>query len=367
MKKKMHSFKKSPKYIWACLVSLSGLSWGSLVADDGSSTEQSTFNTVLTALESQVSIDTTQGNSFRPLERYINVPELSKLLPLENVPDEWGRLDFLKDDSVAFMEKSKLLHSLRHGHVEESESIYLLYYLAYNEYIHEGGEDMYALSLMNDALECLLEQAPMHEGLGSLMLAIVRDGGAGPIWREYVLQHFDKYYRAYLKDSDGEGLEMAYMQQALAAALYHQDSGLAGTALIVLEKLRQDYDEFQGASLRTSLLRLAVGENAELSSRVTALAMLGSMQEPTSQEIAFAIQYAGDSTSPLVLRMASVGCLKRWAVKNEQAREGLVRLHAAFKENQETSPSNTRMRTMLQSALSKLDVSSENLSTGTHF
>ena len=101
-----------------------------------------------------------------------------------------------------------------------------------------------------------------------------------------------------------------------------EDSGLAGTALIVVEDLAKDYPEFQGGILHRAALRVVASPECSLSSRITALSILGSgVDDPRCFRIV--ADLAENPKEPLALQITATGQLARMAKSNARAKEKL--------------------------------------------
>ena len=234
----------------------------------------------------------------------------------------------LSSEDASFLEKGSLLGSLRHGVLTDEQCDGLLHFIQTDQFQESGKESSQFLSLKNDALECLLELSELPVGLTAAMIRMVRDESKDPIWREYVLQHFVMLYRAKWpadspQDTKKGQRERRAIQRALAASIFHCDSGLAGTALIVVEDLSRDYPEFENVLSRSAKM-IARDEKACMSSRTTALSMIEGSAEP--ETIALAGELASNQQHPLAIRIAATGRLREWSHASAQAHAELQKV-----------------------------------------
>ena len=233
----------------------------------------------------------------------------------------------LVSPDASFHEKGTLLGSLRHGALTEEQCDGLLYFIQLDQLRENGKESTRFLSLKNDALECLIELPSSPVGLTSAMITMVRDESKDLIWREYVLQHFVMLYRAKwpvgtVANKEGRRERQA-IQRALAASMFHCDSGLAGTGLIVVEDLSRDYPEFENV-LERSAKMIARDENACASSRITALSMI---QDTADEEmVTLACELASNDQQSLAIRIAAAGRLREWSSDSAQAHAELQKM-----------------------------------------
>lgn len=266
------------------------------------------------------------------IRQYVSEPPVRSSfqpIPVAEYPEKFAILGSVE---ASALNKSRAINGIRKGHASASEIAALHSFVEMPAPGTHGTEDLNVLSVKNDALVCLLEMRPIPDGLGQSMISIVLDETEGPVWREYVLQYFGMYYRAkWPPDSTTQGggrivsdPERIAMQQALAAAIFQKESGLSGTALIVIDELAKDYPEFQGSALARGARFLAKANKTCPASRVTAVSMLA--ENPTTEDLEIAGQLASDRSEALAVRVAATGCLARWSQSELAAEEKLKSL-----------------------------------------
>lgn len=363
-----------PRIGRAALVLCCLLPCGSALAEAGNSTSPfvkhyerllhenkvQTIPPALGAIREENSVPLASRNSLgsedsRHVENSIKVKE-----PINSLPNAGLRngltMGVTKSDRK-FLDKSRDLQSMRRGEVTDEQSLALLDFISTNDSAPNDQTDLQYLSLKNDALVCLIEQDPLHVELGGVMLSLVKDTSQDALWREYVLQHYGLFYRArwpVVDDVDvgeTEAKERRDFQETLATALFHEDSGLAGTALIVIEDLAMDYPEFQGDVLRRAALRVAKSPLCGMTSRVTALSILGgeSQDEESLKMIADVAQNVDES---LALRITATGQLARRAKSDMVAKEKLQ--NVAWLSNQ-SNHKEKRLKGVAERHLLRLD------------
>lgn len=266
-------------------------------------------------------------DELKPLAKISSEMQLSHSIvdvSTENYPETMTNL---KDSGADFRAKNAELSQLRQSDFSKEECNALMSFIVTKRLKDDGREDLYHLSHKNDALACLIEHRPVPSGLGQLMISIVGDETEDPIWREYVLQYFYDYYHAkWPVETEVEASDISeriLFQRALAAAAFHDDSGIAGTALIVLEELSSDYPEFTPAIINKAARRVALSPDCCVSSRITAVSVLG--EQTNNEDIETISRIANDSTAQLALRVAATGRIARWANVNADA-QGQLRV-----------------------------------------
>ncbi len=166
--------------------------------------------------------------------------------------------------------------------------------------------------LRNDVLEVLVRQDTMPDGLGGLMVAMLRNPEEDSVWRDYSMQYMAEYYRRRWSpesdiESDPDGLdERLQMLDAFRDAFNQTEDTLAGTALIGFETLARHYPEIDAAEAAASALRIAGEQQMSAASRLTALRICATLGEQQALPTARRLAQIGE-TAPL--RMAAIATL----------------------------------------------------------
>ncbi|WP_309399958.1 hypothetical protein [Cerasicoccus maritimus] len=273
-------------------------------------------------------------------------------LPVEDYPQS---LKLLVEDDGDFRLKDSLLREMRFEDISSEDVAALMSFLLVRKVDEYGAENLQHLSHKNDALVCLLDQSPMPEDLGKLMLKIVHDESEDIVWREYVLQYFAEYYRSMWPIGDNAGnpdmpLRRA-MQRTLAQALFMEDSPLSGTALIVLNNLADDYPEFGRGVMAKASRRLAASPEACTASCITALSLLP--DAPENEDVLMTSDIAQNSSAQYAVRVAAAGRLAKWSERNHPLASERLRALAITAGN---SKSDNRIRNAAQSKLDKIQL-----------
>jgi len=172
--------------------------------------------------------------------------------------------------------------------------------------------DMDALSLnalKNDTMQVLIAQDALPKDLLAVMLALYRNPTMDILCRDYCLQHVALYYERRWNPADDARLADPDRAAALAVyeeALASKGSGFAGTALLGLSRLSEQYPEVDRARLGERSLAIALDEGTEPATRVTAVGMCGLLGKTEVLPRARILAQTGENTP---LRLASVGSL----------------------------------------------------------
>lgn len=203
--------------------------------------------------------------------------------------------------------RSKALNELTTGlSAVDVEGLTLFLQMRYDERM--GISPKLHAALRNDALDILLRQERLPEGLGAKLAAMYRDGEQGDVWRDYCVQYLAGYYdRRFPADAEkSESPEREAMLVTYWEAAEEKDKTLAGTALIGLEDLSRRHGEVDRRKVSDRALELALDEECSEASRITALRLCGSMGRREALPAARILAQTGETTT---LRMAAIATL----------------------------------------------------------
>ncbi|VGO23283.1 HEAT repeat domain-containing protein [Pontiella sulfatireligans] len=216
-------------------------------------------------------------------------------------------------------------------------------------------------SIRNDALEILLRQKKMHEGMGELLISVYNDPSHDDMWRNYCVQFMEPFYEKQFEElslksevasggmlssaSSGNGdvapPELQAIQDALWDALGERDNSNAGTALLALDKLSRNHAEFSKDDINAAMFNLAQDNDATLANRVTALRLCGERNNIQALETVRDLSRNGDTT---MLRCAAIATLGEIGTEEDLV---LLKAFAASRDK--------RIRRIAESALKKQD------------
>lgn len=160
-------------------------------------------------------------------------------------------------------------------------------------------------SIRNDALEILLRQKQMPEGIGELLTDVYGDSDHDGIWRNYCLQFMEPYYDRQAGVLGGTN-SLSSVQESLWNALGERDNSNAGTALLAMDKLSRKHSEFKPEELSAAMIDLAQDAQASVANRVTALRLCG---ERGCIEVLEAARTLARQSDNIMLRCSAIATL----------------------------------------------------------
>jgi len=164
-------------------------------------------------------------------------------------------------------------------------------------------------ALKNDTLQTLIAQETLPSDLLPVILGMYRNSSMDVLWRDYCLQHVVMYYERRWKPDDAKRLDDSDRQEALKMyeeALGTSGNGFAGTALLGLARLSEEYPEIDRAKLAERSLTSAVNEQEDPATRITAVGLCGVLNKVEVLPVARVLAQTGENTP---LRLASIGTI----------------------------------------------------------
>ncbi len=170
--------------------------------------------------------------------------------------------------------------------------------------------------LKNDALDVLLRQENLPEGIGIRLVKMFSDSEHSDVWRDYCIQYLAPYYQR--KWPAGKQLsddpERKTIEQAYWDATAQADRSFAGTALIGLDILSRTFTNIPRNKVEESAVRIATDDSAAEPARITALVMASSMGRREVLPEARILAQIGETTT---LRMAAIAALGKIGDKSD--------------------------------------------------
>jgi hypothetical protein len=117
--------------------------------------------------------------------------------------------------------------------------------------------------LVSEALKRLRLQQPPAANLTETALALYRNRNDDAVVRDYAIQHLVLSYE--------QAADKAQIQQVLWQAAQETDNTIAGTALLALHRLSEQFPEFDPARVDEAARNLATSNDASEAARITAL------------------------------------------------------------------------------------------------
>lgn len=160
----------------------------------------------------------------------------------------------------------------------------------------------------NDILSALIDQEPQPAQLQGKLLSMFRDKTHEEWWRNFCVQHFELLYRKkWPNNSTGGGdEERRAMKDAYSEAVREAGNSIAGTALLGLVRLSEDYPEFEKSSIMRDAVSIAANQGADQRSRIAALQVAGRLGCVDILPVARSVVASGAGVS---FRMAAIATL----------------------------------------------------------
>jgi len=180
-------------------------------------------------------------------------------------------------------------------------------------FLHSGvgdhpGLDKYEVNaLKNDALQVLIAQETIPSGLLEEILGMYRDPAVDVLWRHYCLQHIAMYIQRRWPPADAGRTDDPDYRKALAAyeeALTIRGGGFAGTAMLGLARLSMEYPDVGPTRVGSVCLESALNEREDVATRVTAIALCGTLGQTNVLSRARIVAQVGEV---MPLRLAAIG------------------------------------------------------------
>ena len=237
-----------------------------------------------------------------------------------------------RSKEVHFQTRLAAVHALKNDlNQKELDAIYE--FLQDNE-IPEGISRAHVRALKNDILTVLRHQTAPPADLVPLMFRLHKDSDQDIVVRDYALQHLSAAYEKAPEEQKKQ------IQKALWAALEENQSSIAGTSLLALDRLSRTNADFEMQKFNQAALKLANDPTSGELARITALQVCARNQLKEVLPLAFELAQNGPSAPLRISAIAALGELG-------EARHKRLLQQLAQDQNQ-------RLRPAAQSALARL-------------
>jgi len=151
----------------------------------------------------------------------------------------------------------------------------------------------------NEIANILLNQKMLPDGIVGQFIEMAEEERQGSVWRDYCVQHLGGVM-SRLSDADREQCAEFFFKKTKVF-----DAGIAGTALIALS-LNVDTQEIEKRSLAERAYEVAIDEEMDMPSRITAIQIAASHR---SEKILSLARQLVDSSGNINLRASSLAAL----------------------------------------------------------
>ncbi|MBT7065949.1 MAG: HEAT repeat domain-containing protein [Verrucomicrobia bacterium] len=211
--------------------------------------------------------------------------------------------------------------------------------------------------IKNDVLDVILRQNTLPEGIGAILVEMYRDESYDDMWRDYCVQFMTAYYEVKwpadapsptdggnAEDKERETIEAVYWD-----ALKETDTTIAGTALLGLNSLSQQYAAIDPKRVSQAAIDLLINSEVGEPARITAFSIAASLGDRQALPEARAIAQTGET---ITLRMAAIAAIGRLGTAKD------LELLSALEQDDET-----RIRRIAETALKRAQRRLEHAST----
>jgi HEAT repeat protein len=159
--------------------------------------------------------------------------------------------------------------------------------------------------IKNALLDALCALNPPPGGLGGVLAQMYEDPQQDEVVRDYAVQHLAAYYEQMSRQDDSATTEQA-VQNVLWAAVNETSDSIAGTALLALKRLSQEYAGFDQEKIATTALQLAGDNDAGELTRISAYEVCAQLK--TMEALPVVLQAAQDGET-LSVKLSAIGAL----------------------------------------------------------
>ena len=190
------------------------------------------------------------------------------------------------------------------------KEIEALYWFLGNRLDKQAGLDNLSFNaIKNDILDGLIAQQKLPPDLGDKLIQYFRDKTMDVTWRDYCVQHFSIYYETQWGRDDANRLTAPGRSELMSAyyeALAEPGNGIAGTALVGLERLSTLYPEINRQQLGEKALGLAKDGRSDVQTKIAAINVCG---ETGTSAILPMARINAQTAEVLPLRLASIAAI----------------------------------------------------------
>jgi len=200
---------------------------------------------------------------------------------------------------IHFQTRLAAVHALKND-LNQKELDTLCEFLQDNK-VPQGMSRAHVRALKNDILTVLRHQTTPPADLVPLMLRLHKDSEQDIVIRDYALQHLSVVYEKASEQQKSE------IQKALWAALEENQSSIAGTSLLALDRLSRTSADFEKPKFNQAALKLAKDPNCGELARITALQVCATNRLKEVLPLAFELAQNSQSVPLRISAIAALG------------------------------------------------------------
>lgn len=222
-------------------------------------------------------------------------------------------ISILSSDNFSYRERLTAFRALNWAELTLDELVLLKEFLVSESSLVTNPAQ--AFSLRNNVLSNLLDNPDYARFAYDSLIEVLIDKDQHNIWREYVLQHYSIFLRDYRENSSFSADNHSLLVDILYDSLDEFDTGISGTALLNFKRLKREIPELvEGFDYQLRAIEVFLNENADLSSRISAIGSISTENRDVEADDLIAIIVSPSNN--VVLKMAAL----RYAIdadKNE--------------------------------------------------
>jgi len=168
----------------------------------------------------------------------------------------------------------------------------------------------------NDVLDVLLRQDVLPKGIGLQLVEMYNDKSFDTMWRDYCVQFITNYYerrwiyaessQTVSKEADAKDVEREVIEAVYWDALKETDTTIAGTALLGLNSLSQQYHTIDRERVSQAAVDLLSNPEVGEPTRITAFSIAASLGNQKALPEARVVAQTGETVT---LRMAAIAAI----------------------------------------------------------
>lgn len=163
--------------------------------------------------------------------------------------------------------------------------------------------------LKNDVMNVLCDQDPPLPGLDDVLAKVYRDRKQDDVIRDYAVQHLATYYEQMMGQRNASRT-LQTTQKILWEAINEPAGSIAGTALLALNRLSQEYSkDFDQQKIASAALKMAGNPIAGEASQITAYQICARLRVREALPIVLRAATDGESVSLQLSAIAALGQL----------------------------------------------------------
>ena len=247
----------------------------------------------------------------------LQLPQLLNKMPHIEELDEITQQVIGMNPDLSLRSRNKLVWQLRNRDLTQKDFEALFIFLKQNP--NSPGNHLFWHSLKNDLLVIIINDGRYKESVALLMNEIINDDQQHPVMREYTLQYVTDFFERHWinkltsKEISNYSKVDELQQKKLLATMYRSlkwpDGAIAGTALIKLHELSQQFPIVNKEKLNQETKRMIYDNFTSESSKMAALSIAADRRLKNCSEEIERISF--DQSESTIIRMSAVNALAK--------------------------------------------------------